>query len=125
MIKRLFYLLSLLPLGISSCNSQSAPASYTDLDVAAFKAKMAEPGVVLLDVRTPEETAKGNIADCAEVDFNANGFEAKIDQLDKDKTYLVYCRSGGRSSQACKLMAKKGFKNLYNLKGGYLAWTGR
>lgn len=118
----LFSVLAIL--GLASCQSQSASKGFTDLDVAAFKQKMAEPGVILLDVRTPEETAEGKIAaDCAEIDFEASDFEAKIDKLDKDKTYLIYCRSGNRSSQASALMAEKGFKHLYNLDGGYTAWT--
>jgi rhodanese-related sulfurtransferase len=118
----LFSILAIL--GLASCQSQSASKGYTDLDVAAFKQKMAEPGVILLDVRTPEETAEGKIAaDCAEIDFEADGFEAKIDKLDKDKTYLIYCQGGTRSAQASAMMAGKGFKHIYNLTGGYSAWT--
>lgn len=109
--------------GFSSCTSQTASEGYTNLDVAAFKAKMAEPGIVLLDVRTPEETAEGMIEGAAQLDFEAANFEAEVDKLDKSKTYLIYCRSGNRSGQASKLMAEKGFKNLYNLEGGYLGWT--
>jgi rhodanese-related sulfurtransferase len=41
-----------------------------------------------------------------------------------DKNYYIYCRSGARSSRACKIMGKAGFKNLYNLKGGILSWKG-
>ena len=40
--------------------------------------------------------------------------------MNKDKTYFVYCRSGNRSGQACKLMGDLGFKNLYNLSGGIM-----
>lgn len=111
-------------MGLSSCNSQPAQSGYVDLDVAAFKAKISEPGIVLLDVRTPEETALGMIEGAGQLDFEAANFEAEVEKLDKTKTYLIYCRSGNRSGQACKYMAQKGFKNLYNLKGGYLAWTG-
>ena len=57
------------------------------------------------------------------IDYEADSFEAEVAKLDKQKTYLVYCQRGGRSSKACKLMAKKGFKNLYNLQGGYLDWA--
>lgn len=123
-MKKLILLSSLLVLFLASCHSQSPDnLGYQDLDVAAFKAKMSEPGIVLLDVRTPEETAQGMIEGASEIDYKAEGFEAKIDQLDKEKTYLIYCRSGNRSGKACKLMAEKGFKKLYNLSGGYLAWN--
>lgn len=49
-------------------------------------------------------------------------FPEKIGKLNKDKHYLVYCRSGNRSGQACKLMAAEGFTNLYNLSGGIGGW---
>jgi len=123
-MKQVFLFLILSIFGLVSCQSQVNENGYTDLDVKAFKAKIAEPGVVLLDVRTPEETAQGKIEGCTELDFEAAGFEAKLDGLDKNKTYLVYCRSGNRSGQASTLMVEKGFKHVYNLKGGYLAWTG-
>lgn len=123
-MKQVFLFLILSIFGLVSCQSQVNENGYTDLDVKAFKAKIAEPGVVLLDVRTPEETAQGKIEGCTELDFEAVGFEAKLDGLDKNKTYLVYCRSGNRSGQASTLMVEKGFKHVYNLKGGYLAWTG-
>ncbi len=123
-MKQHLILLALLFFGLSSCNSQDPSASgYKNLDVAAFKAKMAEPGVVVLDVRTPAETANGMIQGASQLDFEAANFEAEVDKLNKEKTYLVYCQGGGRSSKACKLMAKKGFKNLYNLEDGYQSWT--
>lgn len=122
-MRQLFILAFLTVAGLSSCTSQTPSEGYTNLDVAAFKAKMAEPGIVLLDVRTPEETAEGMIEGAGQLDFEAANFEAEVDKLDKSKTYLIYCRSGNRSGQACELMAEKGFKSLYNLKGGYIAWT--
>ena len=122
-MKHFFIIAFLTVVVISSCTSQTAPVGYNDLDVEAFKAKIAVPGIVLLDVRTPEETAAGMIAGADQLDFKADNFETEIEKLDKEKTYLVYCWSGNRSGQACALMAQKGFKNLYNLAGGYRAWT--
>ncbi len=122
-MRQIFIFAFLTVMGLSSCTSQTTSGDYTNLDVAAFKAKMAEPGIVLLDVRTPEETAEGMIEGAAQLDFEAANFEAEVDKLDKSKTYLIYCRSGNRSGQASKLMAEKGFKSLYNLEGGYLGWT--
>lgn len=96
---------------------------FTNLDVKAFKEKMKEPGVVILDVRTPKETAQGKIPGAKEIDFYGDNFESEIEKLDPEKTYLVYCRSGNRSAKTCNLMASKGFKHCYNLVGGYKAWT--
>ena len=123
-MKQQHILIALLFFGLSSCNSQNqSVAACKNLDVAAFKAKMAEPGVAVLDVRTPAETAEGMVQGASQLDFEAANFEAEVDKLDKEKTYLVYCQRGGRSSKACKLMAKKGFKYLYNLQDGYQSWT--
>ncbi|MCB9338754.1 MAG: rhodanese-like domain-containing protein [Lewinellaceae bacterium] len=124
-MKQTWFLASFLFLAIAACQSQSGDSTtgFQDLDVAAFKAKMSEPGIVLLDVRTPEETAQGKIEGAVELDYNAPNFEQEVAKLDKDKTYLVYCRSGGRSSSACEVMHGQGFTKLYNLKGGYMAWS--
>jgi rhodanese-related sulfurtransferase len=124
-MKQFLFLAIILVLGSVSCTSQTAEQkAYTDLDVAAFKAKMAEPGMVLIDMRTPDETAEGMIEGAGQIDYEAPTFEAEVAKLDKSKTYLLYCRSGRRSSEACTFMASQGFKSLFNLAGGYKAWTG-
>jgi len=56
------------------------------------------------------------------IDVNAPGFEKEVAKLDKSKTYLVHCASGGRSVKACKLLAPLKFERLYNLEGGFKAW---
>jgi len=135
-MKKTIVLAAFLLAGIASCTSQSADkktetntspttqaAAFQDLTVAEFKQKMTETGVVVLDVRTPEEIAGGKVEGATELDFRSPGFAAQLDKLDKSKTYLVYCRSGNRSGKACQLMTEKGFTKLYNLAGGYTAWT--
>ena len=104
------------------CNS-SQNAGYMDVDVSEFKKMMTQDNVVILDVRTPEETAEGIIDGAIEIDYKADGFDGKLDNLDKTKTYLVYCRSGGRSSRTANKLISKGCKNVVNLKGGYVAWS--
>lgn len=109
----------------SDSPAPSAPAvktPYTDLSPKEFARKMSDKDVVVLDVRTPEETAQGKIEGAIEVNVSDPGFTQKINELDKDKTYLVYCRSGRRSVTACNTMAGQGFGKLYNLAGGYMAW---
>jgi len=101
----------------------AAVTPYSDINVEIFKAKMGEPNVVILDVRTPEEIAGGKIEGAIEMDFYDNDFQQKVTALDQEKTYLVYCKVGGRSGQACKMMQDAGFKNLYNLDGGWTAWS--
>jgi rhodanese-related sulfurtransferase len=79
--------------------------------------------VVLLDVRTPGEVADGKIPGAIEIDFQGKNFEAQIEGLGREKSYIVYCASGGRSSKAADMMIQNGFRNVFNLQGGYEAWA--
>lgn len=81
-----------------------------------------DPNAVLLDVRTPMEYREAHLKGAKLIDINGGNFAAEIEKLDKNKTYYVYCRSGGRSSAACGLMASKGFTNLVNMSGGITRW---
>ncbi|MBA4053281.1 MAG: rhodanese-like domain-containing protein [Marivirga sp.] len=102
---------------------ESIPAQSSTLDPKRFKEKLStDANVVLLDVRTPEEAEEGIIPGAVVMDFNASDFKAKVAKLDKDKTYLVYCKVGGRSAKAITLMEDKGIKKVYHLDGGYVAW---
>jgi rhodanese-related sulfurtransferase len=97
--------------------------SYENVQAATFKKLIAEnPAAVILDVRTPAEFKQGAIKGAINIDIMGSSFNEKIAQLDKDKTYLVYCRSGNRSGSACSSMGKDGFKNIYNLSGGMMQW---
>jgi len=94
-----------------------------NLTVQEFKSKLeSTPDAVLLDVRTPEEVRKGSIANATNIDFFGKGFDEKIENLDKGKTYFVYCAGGSRSGETMELMEKLGFKKIYNLKDGFNAW---
>ena len=98
--------------------------AYENIDPEAFKNKIENlTDAVLLDVRTPVEAAINKIEGATLINFNdGSAFVENIAKLDKDKTYLIYCRSGNRSGQACNYMAQQGFSKLYNLDGGIMAW---
>lgn len=76
----------------------------------------------IIDVRMDNEVAQGKIQNAINIDFLANDFESKIAKLDKSKKYIVYCKVGGRSEKAQKLMKEQGFKEVHNLEGGYVAY---
>ena len=118
-------LISLLAI---ACKSKVANpdtgATYSNVNVDGAKEMIQNnKDLVILDVRTPEETAEGMIENAIEIDYKASDFDAKIKELDKDKSYLVYCRSGGRSVSASEKMIAAGFKNVTNMEGGYMAWS--
>jgi rhodanese-related sulfurtransferase len=96
-----------------------------DLNQNDLSNKIAEDNVVLIDVRTPGEISEGYIAGAAHfIDFYSDGFQNEIKKLDKDKTYVVYCRSGGRSGKAAKFMVENGFNTVFNLNGGISDYNG-
>jgi phage shock protein E len=79
---------------------------------------------VLLDVRTPQEFNQGHIPGAVLIDIYDPKFREKVNQLDKDKSYYVICRSGNRSGKACEIMHDMGFSKPYNVEGGMLQWMG-
>jgi len=84
-----------------------------------------DENALILDVRTPEELEEGYIPNAINIDFYlGQDFLNEVQKLDKDKNYYVYCRTGNRSGQACAIMNSVGFKNAYNLEGGFMNWEG-
>lgn len=83
------------------------------------------PEAVVLDVRTQEEFDGGHIPKALNIDLRLGpGFLDAINNLDKSKSYYVYCRSGARSAQAVQIMRDLGFSETYNLIGGIQEWKG-
>lgn len=96
--------------------------NYEDVNAATFNTLMSEINGIILDVRTPAEFKQSAIDGAINIDSMGSNFAKKIEELDKSKTYFVYCRSGNRSGSACKLMGNAGFENVYNLSGGLMRW---
>lgn len=118
MIRRALALVVAL-VALTACSSPSNRLSPAD-----FQKFYGQPGVVLVDVRTPAEFAAGHIAGAKNIDFEASTFEAEFGKLPKDVTYAIYCRSGNRSGQALTKLSAAGFSKVSDLSGGIVAWTG-
>ena len=97
-----------------------------DLSQKDWKSKFeVDENAFLLDVRTLEEFKAGHITNAVLLDFRqAKEFIEGIQSFDSSKNYYVYCRSGMRSAQACKLMNQMGIYKTYNLLGGFMEWDG-
>ncbi len=108
-----------------SSPSEASVSSYTNMDVAAFQEKIKKGKVVIMDVRTVEEYDAGHIEGAINFDVKLPSFASNITKMNEETEYMVYCKAGGRSVTACKIMAKAGLKNLYNLEGGYDAWSAK
>lgn len=90
----------------------------------AFEQQLKQtPAGQLVDVRTPGEFGGGHLVGAKNLDYRNPAFAQTLAQLDKSKPVFVYCLSGGRSSDAAKLMREQGFAKVYELEGGYLKWT--
>jgi rhodanese-related sulfurtransferase len=101
----------------------STSPSASNLDSARFADKIVETDVVTLDVRTAGEFMAGHIDGAINIDVEGNTFDAEIANLDKAKTYAVYCQSGRRSQIAVDKMASAGFDSLFNLENGIADWN--
>ncbi len=84
--------------------------------------KHRSDGAVVLDVRSPDEFAKGHVPGAINLDINAPGFASKVSDFDKAKPILVNCHVGSRGVIAAAELAKLGFKTVCNLEGGLAAW---
>jgi phage shock protein E len=125
----------LVVLGLASTGSlvaeeKKAPASET----AKAKEKLVtpdeaekllkeNPGVTVLDVRSPEEFAEGHIKGAVNADVNGDDFEKKVAALDQSKPVLVHCQAGRRSARAIEEMGSKvKFPTVYHLNSGFKGW---
>jgi rhodanese-related sulfurtransferase len=94
------------------------------VDVARAKEILEQPpaGLVVLDVRTPDEFSEGHLPGSVLVDFHEPDFPARLQALDPEVPYLIYCRSGARSGRTEQLMGQLGFSDVTDVEGGILAW---
>jgi rhodanese-related sulfurtransferase len=110
-----------------ACTGQRASTKFTEvLPVGDYKALLSEKQgeVQLLDVRTAREYAAGHIEGAQNLDvLDKSSFAEGIQRLDPAKPVMLYCRSGRRSANASALLEKKGFTEIYDLKGGFVAWS--
>lgn len=124
-------LLILLAFASQSCQTKKTEAAIIanqsatqskHVDAAEFKKLLeSNPNAVLIDVRTAGEVTSSKIKGAQNIDIRSSSFRSKVAELDKSKTYFVYCRSGGRSNSAMNYMSSHGY-SVFNLKGGILSW---
>ena len=105
----------------AACSSGGGAAQQS---AAEFANTIAEPGVVLIDVRTPEEFSSGHIEGAINMPVELSGFDQAVAELDKDLHYAVYCRTGRRSAIAVAKMSEAGITTISELSDGIVAWTG-
>ena len=100
----------------------TAGAVVVSPEEAAATIEAAPDGLVILDVRTPEEYAEARIEGATLLDFYRPDFAERLAELDRDVPYVLYCRSGNRSQQAREIMEDLGFTDVSDIEGGMVAW---
>lgn len=110
--------LLLAALALTGCTD---PRTTTDQGVPTIAGpeaqELIEEGAVVIDVRTPQEFDSGHLARARNIDVQSDSFRDQVDGLDRDATYVVYCRSGARAGAAGELMLEMGFADVVNAGG--------
>ena len=106
-------------------NNQVLSAQYELIEVAQLKQVLSEQtDIQLFDVRTPKEFGEGSIDQAVNINFFDSDFgNQMMDAADKEQPVYIFCRSGRRSAGASEKLKDLGFKKIYDLKGGFLAWS--
>ena len=100
----------------------SAQRTETILAPKEFSAKYKNtPNAILLDVRTESEVKEGALTNAKNIVYD-DSFSEKLGDLSKETPIFVYCAAGKRSAKAAEILKEKGFREVYQLKGGLVAW---
>ncbi|NQT73626.1 MAG: rhodanese-like domain-containing protein [Chloroflexi bacterium] len=106
--------------------SEALYQSIQDISVndafTMIETRASDPGFVILDIRTPEEFEPEHIEGAVNIDFYSEIFRDELDTLDKEKTYLIYCRTDRRTGESLSIMRELGFVEVYNMDGGINSW---
>jgi len=80
------------------------------------------PDFMIIDLRSAGEYAGGHIEAAVNIDYGAADFAEALDELDRDKVYLLYSHKDDISGQVMDMMAGLGFTRVYNMLGGMERW---
>jgi rhodanese-related sulfurtransferase len=77
----------------------------------------------VLDIRTPGEFQAGHLKNAILIDFYSQTFADQLSRLDKEKKFLIYCRSGNRSARSLEIFKKLKFQKIYHMANGISTWN--
>ncbi len=120
-------LLTVVAVLAAGCGGGGGSATATMETVSAADAyeivQSAPEGLVILDLRREDEFDEAHIPGAVNMDFYSYDFETRLDQLDREAPYIIYCRTGNRSAEARLLMQELGFMEVYEIDGGIVSWA--
>ncbi len=126
-MKNLVLLIIITAVSFTAYSQTANTTVVTNLSAEDFKKlSSADKNGVIIDLRTNDELAsKGFIKGSVQLDWLAKDNEQQVEKLDKNKTYYIYCASGGRSGDCAEFMEKHKFKRVFNLEKGFSSWAAK
>ena len=121
MIMNRLFLFTMLTL--FSIFSKAQSPYIKQLDPSEFREMVKSEKGSLLDVRTSSEFSNGHIKDAGQLNYYASDFKKRLLMLPKNQPAYLYCNTGYRSQRASEIMAQNGYKQVYNLEHGIMAWN--
>jgi rhodanese-related sulfurtransferase len=111
----------------SACANQAETGQAQSVSASQFKQILdrhfGDPEVVLIDIRTAKEFRGGHIQGAVLLDYHARDFVRRLKTLEREKRYLVYCRSGNRSAKSLAIFNKLNFVHVLHLETGIRGWV--
>ncbi|XLQ20125.1 MAG: rhodanese-like domain-containing protein [Candidatus Moraniibacteriota bacterium] len=108
---------------IEECQAESCEQLISDsLSASEFKEKLDSGEYDLIDIRTRDEYMNERIADVPNIDIYEDDFDERLEYLDKEKKYLIYCEHGNRTKMGLQRMRTLGFPEVYDLDEGIVEW---
>ncbi len=98
------------------------PARKFNIDPVDATLKLNHEDALILDIRSMKEFSDGHILHAENIPLNSLAQQLQKLEKYKNRPIIAVCRSGSRSAVACSTLRKAGFEQVYNLRGGMLAW---
>jgi thioredoxin len=108
---------------LSALLLETRAQTVQDVDAVKFKELTTQKDMLILDVRTEGEYTRGHIKGSTLIDLSSPSAADRLNLLQKNKTVLIYCLSGSRSTVVAQYMQKQGFSKIYNLTYGLMDWN--
>jgi rhodanese-related sulfurtransferase len=106
----------------ATLDTASVPSISVQDAMALIQKNKNNPDFIIIDVRTVDEFNSGHLADAVNIDYYSPDFKTNISKLDRNKDYLIYCRTGIRGTASTRIMLDLGFTRVHNLSGGIVEW---
>lgn len=117
---KLISILTFIAVSLISLHAQDVKEVTSD---SVRKLLKTQKDWIVIDVRTPAEFSESHIPGAINIDLHQKDVFSRIDKLNKNSKYIVYCRTKNRSSTVTEYMSKNGFKTVYQMIDGIVGWN--